>query len=290
MTQDGLAAAAAAQPVSRARALARAAHWRLASARDMRRAAGPNTAAWLRDRVRRRSYRLLDEAALRATRRSDTVFLFGSGRSLLDITPGEWQRIAAHDTVSFREFPRQHWVRADYHLTAEVDELDGYARRLRENPLYADSVFVVQEGWLALYGNRLIGRRLLPQSARIFRFRRTGRGVYAPPGRCFADGLVHGFNSSISTTNFAVVMGWKRIVIVGVDLYDKGYFWLEQGETRSYEKPGIEARSRFTGADQIVAVLGRWQELLAPEGIELLVYNPRSLLADVMPVFTWESA
>lgn len=290
MTQDGLAAAAAAQPVSRARALARAAHWRLASARDMRRAAGPNTAAWLRDRVRHRSYRLLDEAALRATRRSDTVFLFGSGRSLLDITPEEWQRIAAHDTVSFREFPRQHWVRADYHLTAEVDELDGYARRLRENPLYADTVFVVQEGWPAVNGNRLIGNRLLPEGARVFRFRRTGRGIYAPPSRRFADGLVQGVNSSISTTNFAVVMGWKRIVIAGVDLYDKGYFWLDEGELRSYEKPGVTAGSGFATAGQIIETLGRWRTLLAPEGTELYIADGRSLLSAVLPVFDSDGA
>jgi hypothetical protein len=146
----------------------------------------------------------------------------------------------------------------------------------------------VQEGWFAISGNRLIGRRLLRPGARVFRFRRTGRGVYAPPSRTFASGLVHGFNSSISTTNFAVVMGWRRIVICGVDLYDKGYFWLDDGETRSYEKPGIVARSRFTSADQIVETLGRWRELLAAEGVELVVHNPRSLLADVMPVFTWE--
>lgn len=259
-------------------------------ARDVARAAGPNTAAWARDRAGRRAYTLLDEPALRATRRSDTAFVFGSGRSLLAISPAEWQRIAAHDTVSFREFPRQSWVHADYHLTGEVDDLDDYARRLRENPLYAETVFVVQEGWYAVSGNRLVGGRLLPAGARVFRFHRTGRGVYQPPSRSFADGLVHGFNSSISTTNFAVALGWRRIVICGVDLYDKGYFWLDEGETRSYEKPGIEARSRFTSADQIVDTLGRWRELLAPEGVELLVHNPRSLLAAVMPVFSWEAA
>jgi hypothetical protein len=35
----------------------------------------------------------------------------------------------------------------------------------------------------------------------------------------------------------------------------------------------------------LVAHLARWVPLLAERGIRLSVYNPRSLLADVMPVF-----
>ncbi|HEY8645252.1 MAG TPA: hypothetical protein VIL77_05160 [Gaiellaceae bacterium] len=243
-----------------------------------------NGGLFVQDRVGRRRYRLLSEDQLRATRRSETAFVFGSGRSLLEITPGEWEEIARHDTVSFREFPRQQWVRADYHVTGEVDFLDEYARRLNDNPLYRDTVFVVQEGWLAESGNGLVGRRLLPEQARVFRYHRVARGRYAPPSRRFRDGVVHGFNSSISTTNFAILMGWRRIVLTGIDLYDKGYFWLGESETRAYEKEGVDASMLFTNAERTVSTLGRWRELLQPEGIELLVWNPRSLLAEVLPV------
>lgn len=248
-----------------------------------------NGGAFVRDLLARHAYRNLDVAALRATRRSETAFVFGSGRSLLEISPEEWARIAEHDVVSLREFPRQQWVRADYHITGEVDFLDEYAARIVGNLLYAQTVFVVQEGWLAESGNNLVGRRLLPAGARVFRYRRTARGRYAPPSRQFSEGLVHGFNSSISATNFAVLMGWRRIVLCGIDLYDKGYFWLDEGEARTYEKPGITAESVFTNAPDIVTTLGRWREVLEPEGIELLVHNPRSLLAGVLPVFDWSA-
>ena len=99
------------------------------------------TSAYARDRVGRRRYRVLSVDELRATRKTDTAFVFGSGRSLVEIGASEWAAIAEFDTFSLREFPRQSWVRADYHLTSEVDELEAYARRLRENPLYADTVF-----------------------------------------------------------------------------------------------------------------------------------------------------
>jgi hypothetical protein len=275
---------------SKAGSVAWVARQRAAHARDLVRVAVPGTVAWTRDRLARSAYRKLDEAALRATRRSETCFVFGSGRSLLEISPEEWARIGEHDVVSLREFPRQHWIRADYHITGEVDFLDEYAARIVANPLYAETVFVVQQGWLAETGNNLVGRRLLPAGARIFRYRRTARGRYAPPSRQFSQGLVHGFNSSISATNFAVLMGWRRIVLCGIDLYDKGYFWLDEGETRSYEKPGIAVDSLFTNAPDIVTTLGRWRDVLEPEGIELMVYNPRSLLARVLPVFDRSAA
>jgi hypothetical protein len=244
------------------------------------------TAAYLRDRRGRRAYRILTTAELLATRRTDTAFVFGSGRSLLDITDREWERIAENDTISLREFPRQSWIRADYHVTGEVDFLDDYAHRLRENPLYADTVFVVQGGWRGHMGNDLIGWRLLPAEAPVFRFRRTSRGRYAPPSRD-PSVLVHGFNSIVDATNLAVALRFRRIVLAGVDLYDKQYFWLGPGETRRYEKPGVEASSLFTGHDAIVSMLGDWHDLLAREGTELAVYNPRSLLAERLPVFSW---
>lgn len=241
-------------------------------------------AAWVGDRRGRRAYRLLGTDELLATRRTDTAFVFGSGRSLLDIGPDEWEAIAECSTISLREFPRQQWVRADYHLTAEVDFLDEYAQRLRENPRYADTVFVVAGGLRALRGNELIGRRLLRPGARVYRFRRVARGRYAPPSRT-PKRLVHGANSIFDATNLAYALGFSRIVLAGADYYNKEYFWLDAAESRSYDDPRFPATQQWPYADGIVEMMGRWHRLLAAEGVQLCVYDPRSLLARELPVF-----
>jgi len=243
-------------------------------------------AALVRNARGRRRYVELSEAELRATRTSDTVFIFGSGASLKEIGADEWRAIGATaNTISFREFPRQSFVRADYHVTAEVDDLDEYAARLRDNPLYARTVFVVQGGWPAFSGNNLIGRGLLRDGARVFRYRRVARGRLVPPSRAFRDGLVHGFGSVVGVVNFAYLMGWRTIVLAGVDMYDKRYFWLPADQMRPYEKPGLSVSSRFTGADDIVSMLARWRALFEAEGIGLFVYDSRSLLASALPVY-----
>jgi hypothetical protein len=239
------------------------------------------------DRLGRSSYQLLSTDELLATRTSDTAFVFGSGRSLHDITAEQWGRISSCNTISMREFPRQSWVRADYHVTGEVDFVDEYAQRLRDNPLYARTVLVVQGGFRAEAGNQLVGRRLLPRGARVYRYRRTSRGVSVPPSPSFDSGLVHGYNSSFDAVNLAYVLGFRSIVLAGVDLYNKEYFWLPAGEARTYEKTPLQASDPFAGARPIVAMMGDWHDVLASKGVALSVFNPRSLLTERLPVYAF---
>ena len=86
--------------------------------------------------------------------------------------------------------------------------------------------------------------------------------------------------------NFAYLIGWKRIVLAGVDLYDRRYFWLDRDTPRSVDVgrgAGVDDTHDRLGSG-IVAELARWAAFLADEGVELSVLNPRSLLADVLPV------
>jgi len=225
---------------------------------------------------------MLGTAELRATRTSETAFVFGSGRSLVEITAEEWDAIARCNTISLREFPRQRWVRVDYHVTSEVDELEPYAQRIRENPLYAETVFVVQGGFMAERGNELVGRRLLPPGARVFRFHRRARGRYAPPSPS-PRVLVHGPNSIFDATNLAIALGYRRVVIAGADYYNKEYFWLAPGEKRPYEPEAVDVAKEWGATPLILAMMAGWRRELEPRGVHLSVWNPRSRLAEVLP-------
>lgn len=255
--------------------------------------------AWVRDAVNRRHYRLLSPEQLRAARRSDTVFVFGSGYSINDVTPEEWQHFSSHDTLSFNWFPYQRWVRIDYHLIREVatddfrpevwrPALREYSELLRTNPHYRDSIFVVQGGPLAINGNRLIGLRLLPEGARVFRFRSRARQHIEPPSDSFRRGLVHSATSVGTCVNFAYLMGWRSIVLVGVDMYDHRYFWLgPEEERRTIDLPGrgLTVADPFPAARRMIDTLADWHDRLAARGVTISVYNPRSLLVAELPVY-----
>src|SRR5207244_1531634 len=120
--------------------------------------------AWLAFRRNLSSYRVLDEPQLRATRRGDTIFIFGSGYSLNAITADEWRMIEAHDTMGFNWFTRQSFVRCDYHLVREIlyNNVEDdwrivapmYFQLIRDNPCFANTVLLIQSGFVATYGNR----------------------------------------------------------------------------------------------------------------------------------------
>ena len=240
-------------------------------------------------------YVVLDQDALRQTRRSDTLFIFGSGASLNELRQSEWETIAKHDTLGFNWFVHERFVRCDYQLLREITsddrdrstwmpELTEYAELIRTNDNYAETVFLVQSGLRATNSNRVIGYRLLPPGARLFPWRT--RVFRRELSRSLDAGLTHGYGTLGECINFGYLLGWRRIVLVGVDLYDRRYFWLERDAVRTPDAlRGAEPGDRHaTAVPEMIALLGEWADELAAEGVELSVQNPRSLLAGVLPV------
>jgi hypothetical protein len=244
----------------------------------------------------RGAYRHVSEQELRARRRSDTVFVFGSGASLNEIGDEEWALISAHDTFGFNWWVHQRFLRTDYHLVRGIADSDldpavwrpqlaEYFRLVRDNPLFDETLFLVHGGFRALTGNRALGLGYLPAGRPVFRWRTSIR--VGPPSRSFREGLVHGQSTIQETINAAYLLGWRRIVLAGVDLYDRRYFWLAPDETRPLDRGrGATAADRHVQATMgLVDTLASWRTWLAREGVELEVLNPRSLLAGPLAVY-----
>ena len=258
---------------------------------------------YLRDRLARRHYHFEDIERVPALRKSDVVFVFGSGASLQEIPVDEWARIAAHDTLGWRLFAYQEYVRADFLLVREMGGMEYYdgrgprlqssrewAAKLRDNPKFAETIMVVQEGWRATSGNRLFAHRLLPEDRRYMRYRNGTRDPQAMPGTSFAEGITHGNGTITDAVNFAFLGGWKHIVLIGVDLYDNRYFLTEKGQQNEEWVGHPDAdRPNTTVFSGIVNDMGRWVTWLNAQGVSISVHNPRSLMTEVMPVFEWNS-
>lgn len=260
---------------------------------------------YVRDRVGRRSYRVLREDELRATRRSDTVFVFGSGSSLNDISADGWAAIAEHDTLGFNHFWKQSWVRTDYHVIRGgiygALDMGPQARKvaagITANPFYSDTIFLMQDDFLGAFANYTVGHRLLPKGARIFRY--TTKGGPGPPTRTFREGVRHAPGTLSDAVNLAYLTGWKEIVLAGVDLYDSRYFFLRPDETLTQDTASgtvvagetnafrgqryDEPHNTFRGG--VVEQMAQWHDALAADGVHVSVLNPRSLLTSVMPVY-----
>jgi len=290
-----------------AASLSRAVAWRLRFLRDRLRSLPVEAEAWLGDRSDRARYPTLDESQLRRRSRSETCFIFGSGQSLDEITAAEWQAISRHNTMAFNYFMRSRFVRVDIHLVGEIVSPDGaapsvwrpfireYGTLIEENPFYADTILGVQEGLRAYQSNRLVSSGVLRPGRELFRYRRIGRGEQRAPSAALSDGLVHGAGTLVGCVNLAVILGFREIVLAGVDLYDRRYFGghTELSMYSASDSDALAATDRFDQgqseaphltANTMVRYLDDWRSRLAARGTTLSVYNPRSLLAQVLPV------
>ena len=265
--------------------------------------------AAVRERLSRRRYRALNESQLTGTRKSDTVFIYGSGASLNDITPAEWAHMAEHDTFGFTAFIYQKWIRVGYHLIRGGVEgslvwrayAEDFCASITGNPMFDDAILILQGEYFAMFANQILGYKMIRPNTRIFRYQ-TARGEGLPT-RSFSEGIRHNAGTLCDSVNVAACMGWKRIVLVGVDLYNSQYYWLPPDKTFGVDDRGlmvpVDVSSRGQRFDQphntvrngMVDTMAAWRSHLEREhGIALSVFNPRSLLASVMPVYRVETA
>jgi hypothetical protein len=143
----------------------------------------------------------------------------------------------------------------------------------------------------------LVGERFLPAGAKVCSYR-TARRLDEMPSPRWRWGLQREPGTLATVVNAAVLLGWREIVLVGVDLYDNRYFWGPADATMHFDASGAFAdpkasndrgiawdRPHNTVRGGMVEVLGRWHAALERQGVHLTVYNPRSLLARVLPVY-----
>ena len=261
-------------------------------------AIAPDALYWfLKDRACRRNIKHLSEQELRRTRTSETVFIFGSGSSIQELNMSDWAHFEKHNTMSFNYFANKKEIRVDYHYIREIGfrdvrraywipALKKYVNLIKCNPFYNDTIIILQHGWRGVNGNRIIGMRLLPENTRVFRYKNVyARHKTIHPSDSFAKGIVHGAGTLTDCVNFAYILGWRKIILVGVDLYDNRYFWLDHGITRRSRGLNYTSNDPYPTADLHVQQLGYWHAYMAQTGVELYVFNPKSRLAETLPVY-----
>jgi hypothetical protein len=102
---------------------------------------------------------------------------------------------------------------------------------------------------------------------------------------------VHHLGTLSDAVHLGYLGGWKHLVLVGVDLYDRRSFWLKENELRdeyrytSDKQTATVDTPHNTAMNGIIPFMKRWYKDLKADGVEMSVYNPRSLLAEFMPIY-----
>lgn len=260
-------------------------------------------------------------------RTSDTLFVLGSGSSVCDLPAGAWDEIAAADSIGINFWvlhqfvPSAYtteWYTNDDKRTAWLEAVDARRDEIAEVPIFfrlpARRVNDRQRGSLRLRPADVTARlpawhrktritndlNILPirpvHLRRLFRtFDRIGllnhrrRTVYLPVAR----------GTVLWAIFFGYRLGYRRIVLCGVDLNHTEYFFhrpgggrveglrvpapYQHGERHRTDDPSLK------GSPMSALVAAVNDAVLAPHGIRLEVGHPRSALAEFLPLHEWSS-
>ena len=264
------------------------------------------------DAARRRArVPLLSDCDLAAHKRSDTLFVLGGGTSINAITAERWQGIAAHDSLGLNWWLIHPFVPTFYMLEVVTEEAfpEGFRRYIeianRRAPDYAGTVKIAMEldkpGTQSIahvspeFRRNLYAAYNLPAPARTEQeFARALRYLAAtgPLRRETRFSTLLKYAASLTTTlAFALKLGYKNIVLCGIDLTTQEYFyqdpqlypdWAEFEYVPRQSRHDTDVRLEWRiPVSSAIAVMRR--ELLEPAGVELYIENRGSALWPMLP-------
>lgn len=253
-------------------------------------------------------------ALLSDNKRSDTLFILGSGSSIMEYDDTQWAEIAESDSIGINNWILHDFVPRFYagELLLDSRWLSTYARNLAiRYSDYAGSTLIIMK-WRPKMIYKLT---YLPLKRTDYFVAPT---VTIPAGgnpRCLHFSLrcldrigvlrqVPIFFTRTGSVDWCVLFGYKlgyrNIVLCGVDLNNTRYFWeinAEHYEEKNFVLPEKRQRgpihktldsTRCSGGIPIDQVLLAIKDaLLEPRGISLYVGSKTSALYPRIPAYPW---
>ncbi|MCL1629153.1 hypothetical protein M3N55_10455 [Roseibaca sp. V10] len=269
---------------------------------------------WIRSETRRvrKVARLRRAAGLapfalteaRSRKQSDTLVVLGSGRSINRLTDADWQRLDRdYDTLGLNFWMLHPFTPRFYQFEAgptddRTRQLEDFlteraARMAHVMMIYKDmernQLDLSRLPDTTVQSLRVLNKVNLPVTTepRLERALALVRSI----GLTRATGLLLFARASIvQAATFGAEMGYKRIVLAGVDLNDTRYFWDEDPQLSwfSTAQPGTIHRTMdptlagVTVDRVLMIVRDQW---LAPTGVELFCGHASSALHPRLPAF-----
>jgi hypothetical protein len=251
----------------------------------------------------------------RSVKRSDTLFILGSGSSINDLSDRDWELVAAHDSVGFNFWPIHPFVPTYFFYEPCVHEdrtaLMAARLRARREDYSRTVLFSLIGRWLQMnrpreaYDDDLIARTyffsaytfpsnstsVVTAALRLWAARaRARRGEWNRTG-------ITGHRTTADTAMcFGYLCGYRRLVLLGVDLSNSRYFW--ETDPSRYD-PEYFPRNINMGSDSPHNVATPYpyglladdyftlfnRLVLRPAGVELFVGSEQSKLYPRIPLF-----
>ncbi len=263
--------------------------------------------AWVWITQRPGGYELLSLDEVRERKRSDTLFILGSGPSIRRVRPDQWEYVGQHESFGIN-FSLLLDIVPTYHVVE--DGKVAWHRELTKRVLAPRRQGLSPTIWFISnrHRRRLIHPRytpeLFPDPARVCVFQLPERLLLERDRPFTAEDFEKSvrYRGTMSLVLYlAMQLGYKRIVLLGVDLHTPRHFFEDMEEMRAYVENVsrdqldetlpfpvmIPKEGTFRPLDEYLYALNELH--LSRKGIELYVGNQDSMLCPRIPYFSdWD--
>jgi len=239
-------------------------------------------------------------------KKSDTIFILGSGPSIIDISPREWVHIGKHDSIGFNYWVAHGFVPNFYMLQINQDD-DQTALTILEDKYseYRDVPFLIRGSAFARCDFDLNNKRLdLLKKNPVYYV-----NEYPIAGRCQIDPfLLFKYMDALGFMKFGQIcdfvpkwrsslgliimlcyqMGYKKIVLCGMDMLSSDHFWdfqpyLEVKMKYSLPDVGTANLNSFTDPSMSLNTVPKYVYSLRDwmkekKGVKIFVMKKRTVL------------
>jgi hypothetical protein len=236
-------------------------------------------------------------------KKSETLFIFGSGPSINDLTPDQWAHIQRHDTLGLNFAFLTKRPMTYFYLGYEPDSKDSifnnFTSDVRE--LYKDTLWFYPTFNYYRLLHPLTIPEFFPPNVKIANFR------FPTPINLLNDRpfMAEDFKKSLTYRgvmgvglHLADILNYKKIVLLGVDLHTYRHFFDEIETIKEervhynamFEKVGyfesmIPKENKFRTMDEYY--YGVRELYFNPKNIEIYITTEDSILRPRMPLYNW---
>lgn len=228
------------------------------------------------------------------------IFIFGSGYSINNITLKEWEDIKnVGDSLSFNFFFLGKFIPISYHIFREtgpyislpyflLNLINNYMKKIFKNDFYKKTIFFTHFDEKSLSTIWAVYILKLFRGKKICFYKNIEDRLIIKTPSDSIDSIPHCGSTLFDAINLAYLLEYSTIVLVGVDLYDRRYFWLNVNETRDADiHRGNTCFDMHNTTQNVIDTMRVWYPYLLSKGVKLYIYNPKSLLAGLIPVFSF---
>lgn len=239
---------------------------------------------------------------------SDTLFIYGTGDSLNEISDSEYEAIKKFDSISINLFPHtkihlSHYILGEglYYLQHLIntqkddkmqEEYDSIINTLKTVYKNTNIIMIKKYDTMAFLNKYYLKVKedLIDLKDNIYEVDcdHSTKTVDFPDNHILKK-LYHNGGSICCAINYAIQMNYKKVVFAGVDLYNCIFKTPSHLTKKIYENnPDFPdpTKDRHPSYNSIFGYLNYIKN--SSKKIDFYTYNPKSLLKNIIPVYKLE--